>query len=134
LQLDNLKNSAALVLTLRHPKDPIHAEVREHLRRDSRLWSLIEKYEASQPPPDRLLSQLVDGLNRLMLGDYSDAAPKSHSRGASSFRREFPPTDAMIFANRQALERAFPNEIEKCPPRRAAAARGEYRVEPGQRR
>ena len=116
LQLDNLKNSATLVLTLRHPKDPIHTEVREHLRRDSRLWSLIEKYEASQPPPDRLLSRLVDGLNRLMLGDYSDQGLKSKSRGASSFRREFPPTDAMIFANRQVLERAFPNEIEKCPP------------------
>src|SRR6185369_1482728 len=92
------------------------AEVREHLRRDSRLWSLIEKYEPSQPPPDRLLSRLVDGLNRLMQGDYSDEGPKAKSREASLFRREFPPTDAMIFANRQVLERAFPNEIEKCPP------------------
>src|SRR6185503_3770839 len=120
LQLDNFKNPAALVLTLRHPKDPIHAEVRDHLRRDSRLWPLVEKYEASQPPPDRMLSRLVDGLNRLMLGDDSDEGQKSQSRGASSFRREFPPTDAMIFANRQVLERAFPNEIEKCPlpPRR----------------
>ena len=115
VHLDHLRHPVALVLKLRNSADPVIKAVREHLRVVPKLLAMIQRYEPSQPPPERLLRQMVEEFNTLIQGGGS----------AASEDRAVPPPfvpsngmadDGLIYKNRQLLEAAFPDELVKTPP------------------
>ena len=115
VHLDHLRHPAELVLKLRDSADPLIVAVREHLLGMPKLLAMIQRYEASQPPPDLLLREMVEEFNTLIRGGGS----------GESEDREVPPPfvssnglpgDDLIYKNRQLLEAAFPDELVKTPP------------------